>query len=340
MKDGNVQKLETNSSRLPTEESQISRDSKESKPETIKSSKSSFKSEEKSTNPHINRSKGREGEVKAFIQNIQDHINSIPSLETQFAKEKNQLQTNLKQINEKIQEFTGKVVKLLQEQTEEMMTGLNVEFGREMLRISSFSEKLKNTSKGLQEIVTDIESNYQRILHNIDERPYRMIMDKYMERMPNFEKFFASAKNFHLDYTKFLPTEKIAHFKRCLKATINETFTGFMTKTEAPRLSYNSKHQKEIMSSQVHEIAPKPELEVLLRSEESEVSGQSSTAMKNVNHMIISFENKEIFQNALQSSMEPMITMTNTRNSETTMRFLISRSTSFFKVGRLCLYIL
>jgi len=340
LKDGYVQKLETSTSRLHTEESKGSKEGHEGQGEVMKASKSSRKVEGKSENQYNkDRSATREVEVRGFIQKIQENLKKVPVLESKFLKEKNQLQTNLKTINEKIQEFTAKVVKVLQEQTEEMLTNLNVEFGREMIRLSSFSEKLKNTNKGLQEISTDIESNYKRILHNIDEKPYRMIMDKYMERLPSFEKFFYNAKNFHMDYTKFLPTEKIAHFKRILKTFMNEAFAGYTTDIEAcnSRLSHNSRLNKEALSSPpMHEFKT-GEFEVFLRSEESEdVRGTKPNNPNNTNntinttntintntintfstnHMLVSFENKDIFQNALQNSIEPITTTNFTRDSQ------------------------
>ena len=296
--------LNTTSSRVGTEENQTQRGMK-----TTKANSQQIHEKEKH--------KGRAEELNSFIQKINQNLKKVPYYENHLVREKNQLQTNLKLINEEIQKFTSHIIELLQTKTEEMITTLNVEFGREMIRLTNFSENLKNMNKGLQDILADIESNYQRILYKINEQPYRMIMDKYLERLPVFENFFSNSKNFDIDYTKFLPTEKIAHIKRNLRNVVNESLAKSLTGHGMMAAKDVGHVQKIVLSSPpTHEIKSIGVFDNLMLSKESDDMFKSKTTSSN-NINIVSFENKDIFENALKDSMEPMATTNFTRESHT-----------------------
>lgn len=260
--------------------------------------------------PNANR---REEEIKSFLQKVRDTIKKVPSLEEQTQADKNQLHSYLSSTNEKIQIWIAKMITILQEQAENIMTSLNVEFSKEMVQLAGFSESLKSINRGLNETTTDIEANYKRILNDIEEEPYQMIMGRYDKRLINFDKLLGTIKNRPKDTTKFLPSEKLSHFKRRLKTIINEAFSESLE----TNIDYEAPVQQQghfVNSPPLPEIKTLGQFEDFLRSEESKDVLKAKPTF--ANNLFISFENKDIFENALQSSVEAVTTVNFTQDSQ------------------------
>jgi len=297
--DVSVMKLQNPSSRVVTEESMINQFSIEDEiqrrtvtdPQECRNEDFSIQ---------INRNK-REQNVKNFLQKTHGILSKISSLESQQAKDRDHLQTNFQVISEKVNLFTTKIINNLKEQTNVMLTNLKTEYSKEITEQNKFSEHLERAKKGLLEMNTDIEKNYKNILNHIEENPYKEIMGKYNEELQTIEYQLGNATNLSKNIMKFLPSEKLSYFKRRLKTAVNESFSD--SHSEA-NLTYNGSSFKE----RKHEKRDLPKMNTIgdfedfLKSEENE---EVLTAKQNPSaHVVVSFNNKDIFQNALKTSFK------------------------------------
>jgi len=243
----------------------------------------------------------REDEIKNFLKRIEDISQKIPSYEKQCLNSKEQLKEHLNAIIARIHVFTAKMVDALHEQAEIFALNFKDEFEDETLRLNNSCDALQIMFQGLLEIERDIKNNYENILHNIEEQPYTNIMKTYNQKLESFDQLVNGIKNLPSHSTKYLPTERFSSFKRKLKTLSNDLFAEAYDQTATETCVVKNSPPSSPPNYGTKTIG---DFEDFLKTEESEDETFKINSSRNHTNINISFKDKNVFQNALQNSIE------------------------------------
>ena len=297
-----------------------------------------------------NETEHRRQEISNFIKKIGESVKDMGIIEESIMKERNKTQIDYKNALEDLEDLTKRLTSIIKDQKESHIISWNLEYGKELLRFQEYERQLMGFNKDVEEMKGDIEEHLDNIIHNIDHKPYHIIMEKYQDRLNNFTKFsvgfnsassYRSLSNFagllnsndnkknenllgsnsknHYD-SKFL--DKINEYRQKIKIILQEILDNPRYECfKPPSISdiHTNIRIKTIVQDDLHVnnhqlLNNMRKFEDFLKSEEDEINIKMSPRMKSNNIMhhnkqnpvFVSFENKEIFENALKDSAERM----------------------------------
>ena len=137
----------------------------------------------------------RKEEISNFIKKVIGSINEMRRLEESMVKERNKTQLEYRNAFEDLEELTKRLIDIIRDQKESQIVAWNLEHNKELLRFQECQRQLMGFSKDAEEMKGDIEEHLDNIIHNIDHKPYQIIMEKYQDKLNNYSKFTSGFEN-------------------------------------------------------------------------------------------------------------------------------------------------
>lgn len=236
--------------------------------------------------------KRRNEELINFTQRLGDLIERIGSLKNYAGHEKAKVLGVITHEKESIDACCKKLIETVNRTRDEIFKSLDSEQSN---ATQWFGEVVRAPSKFLDEITqikANLEENMQNIAKNTEEKPYNQMMQKYEEKFDLFERVLSENEVALFEETSEQRTrDTIPKFKKNLRERVESTIAA---------LSEDDVNVEQAGG----DYLPCDE-ESKLNSVDTISSRQKSfNGSMTHNLTLVSFENKEIFENALSSSKD------------------------------------
>ena len=246
--------------------------------------------------------KRRNEELTNFIGRLDALLQKMKSLENCVDHERKKVINNFRNEKENIELFCKQLVSKISEHTENICRSLDIEQSEAIQQYDLLAKTPLRYLSEISQIKGDIEENLQNIMKNIEDKPYKRIMHKYEERLGYYENFVREKE---ITLTQKLAPPRchstLEELKKLLKESIS-TLLGDSTLIQEKSALINLGDFEGFMRCD-EEISELPLQNGLGRnSVNSQLQQQIPSKTMTQNYTLISFENKDLFQNALTTS--------------------------------------
>ena len=247
-------------------------------------------------------SKRRNEELTNFVTRLEDLLERMKSLENCVNHEKAKAVNNHRTDKETVEWLCKQLIDKINEHKEAVCKSLDNEKSNVVQMFADFSKTPLKYLTEISQIKSDIEENMQNIMRNIEDKPYKRIMQKYEERLTLYDSYLRD-KEIAVIKEMIQPKHHstVEELKVSLRESFEEILGNSMPVPEKKDLLTNigdfegfmrcDEEMLELPDSSAHKIHPAAHHKVL------------STASTQ-NYTLVSFENKDIFQNALNTSKD------------------------------------
>ena len=223
---------------------------------------------------------GRKSEIEEFLSRLSDARRTTNATLESIANKKEDIRDFYTKLIEKVDLFTSVLMKILTEERTRVLEELRINQEKTFDEIQSMERQVNDRLDVITSIYQDIEKNFSSILNNIEIKPFKAIMGKYNEKLNNFIEFVETKVATHqVNIHKFPGFNKKAIDE--LKPMILGMFEKVVTPTSLVK----------------RDISPK------MRVKKPKALSQDFFTKESLNKssLYISFENKEIFENAINT---------------------------------------
>ena len=231
-------------------------------------------------------------------------VEEVKYLENKLFERKEDAVQRAQVIKESIKTCSEGVVLLFREETEKTTKSLNSELTQETLSIDSLLKGLELLTRDFKDNSQGMESIFQQSVYN-KETIYRELIDEQHEHFILLKNELHRITRLIEERKRITFEGKIEEYKKSLKAVLQEV----ILELEAEESKMNNTDQ--ITSQKIYDenmIRNLGAFEDFLRADEShDALEMKIVKSKNLgDNMVISFGNKEIFENVLQSPTEAL----------------------------------
>lgn len=251
------------------------------------------------TSRSVTEHKRRGEELQLFIKRVEELVGRMKNLESVVSYERTKAANIFLSEKSNLEGFCKRFVSAVVEKRDAIYRSLDAEQSKSDQFFNEIVKTPLRYSVEMSQIQGDVEENMENIMKNIEDKPYKKIMQKYEERLSIYENYLKE-RELVLMKDVIYPTncDGVNEFKKQLRDFVNK----FLDICQAPQ------------GQSKGNISNIGDFETFLRSEEETLdltSGQSKSDTNSVhsgsmtqNYTLISFENKDIFQNAMTTSKE------------------------------------
>ena len=257
--------------------------------------------------------KRRNQELLGFTHKVETLLERMKSLEGSVSHEKAKAINTFRSEKENLESFCRRVMTAVVEQKDNVCKSLDLEQDSSSQNFTEIAKMPTRYSMEMKQIKGDIEDNMENIMKNIEDKPYKNIMKKYEERLGLYEGFL---KDKEAALLKMLVQPACQNNIEELKAKLRMSLDRLLDVSQ-PLV----KSQKTGATDNISNLG---DFENFLRSDEEEIDLIGGNTKQNgahgaysgnnhscsgsqafpQNYTLVSFENKDIFQNALNTSKE------------------------------------
>jgi len=274
-------------------------------------------------------------EVKKLVGLIKEKSNEIDMFKELLKKRKEQINHNVRKILEEHDSFTNKVIKALQEHTEHCMLKLNIEVSEEISGIDNLTKKIGEFETGLKNIKNEIQNFFAEPCSAWDKKFFDLSLNKYYGKINAFKEMSDLINEKYIINKKvFSPSRKSGHFQEKLKERLEDIFKRLET-------TVGDDKKKKICPNSIrfHGTKSVEHFEGTAETDKTETLKKRLTLLEtqrspshNLNqaakNILISFENRDLFKNALQS--DPRMSK-GVNTTQDTHRKTLTSNSNFFK---------
>ena len=246
--------------------------------------------------------KRRNDELSSFVNRLEDLLERMRSLENCVNHEKTKAVNNFQTDKANILWLSSQLIDKITEQKEALCKSLDNEQSQMVLILADIAKTPLKYLTEISQIKCDIEENMQNIMKNIEDKPYKRIMEKYEERLALYDSYLRDKE---IAVVKEMIQPKSHNTLESLKLSLSESLREILES------SMPTQEKKDLLNLGDFEGFMRCDEEML---EIPQTSAQKfnpaaqhrkvSSMVTNRNYALISFENKDIFQNAMNTSKD------------------------------------
>lgn len=232
----------------------------------------------------------RKEEILHYASELDLGLGELPKMQDELMTYQRQRQDDIENIKEDIRSFAGKIIDIVEYQADSAIKMIEQDFEQNSKLTRDLIKNLQKYNTQLVETKKFIESSKEILLEN-SEAEHNKIKSECIAMLEDFEDSMRRAQKLLKEPVKIIPIEKTSAFKKGVKAALNEILMSY-----SPASLLNSPPLPDLQN--INEFAD------FLKSEENKevlkmkpVKERQSTL-----DMIVSFDNREIFENALEAS--------------------------------------
>ena len=223
----------------------------------------------------------RKSEVDDFLEKLSHAKGKSNLLIESIRRKKEDVEIFYSKQVEKAELIASAILKIVNEEKMHALEELSLAQEQTLEEIEDIQKQIEERLGSITSIQYDIEKNLHNILNKIDADPFKTIMSKYNEKLDYFLTFLdVDVKDHQVSVTK------LPGFKREALESLKPSLLTFFDKVVVS----TSLVKKEASPEKIH-ISCKP----------SPLAGGSKESLYK-NSLYVSFENKEIFENAIEFS--------------------------------------
>ncbi|KAL4462619.1 hypothetical protein ABPG74_000449 [Tetrahymena malaccensis] len=304
---------------------------------------------------------GDKVKVKEYLEDLMNKLDSVRALSQQklekIESKKLQLHEFYECQKQIVLEKMLELITVIEQEKQVSLQSIEMQKGSGMNELNGIEQNLKQQMKDMKNIRCDIKDNVSNIFNNLDLKPFKVIYNKYNDKLEQFQESINKVDMAHLTYQVLKPSSISTY----INLLTNKQNNPFQLETKSDMLTFNLiQHLQSIFPSNLqtskkdrqsfinndenqneniklgqhtpqnkqdqtygdisHEDTPRNNDKTNLNNKE-----QNNRQNTRENQVYVSFNNKNIFQNDLANHIE---TLNDEQNQETIPMVSLNLSTN------------